>query len=158
MATPLAQSIHSSGPLSNDEVALWRGFLGWSESITSNVGRDLTAATGLTGPEFEILVRLSEAPENALEQRVLAESLGWSASRMSHQLARMTTRGLLSRAEVGVGRLMRIALTREGTATVKQSLGVHAEAVRRHFLERLPPAHRAELLNAECAHDGSRMH
>ena len=134
------------GLLSPDEIRRWRGFLAWTESVTSNVGRDLTAATELSPADFEILVRLAEAPGHAIEQRALTEALNWSASRISHQLARMVARGYLTKEEVGIGRLMQIHITPDGLQKITASMVVHAAAVRTHLLERISPALFDELL------------
>lgn len=120
-------------PLSAAEKRTWRGFLAWSEAVSALVARDLTGATGLSVPDFEILVRLHETPEGTLTQRDLTESLGWSASRLSHQLARMQARQLLVRTEVGTGRLMSVTLTPHGEREIRAAVRVHAAAVRTHF-------------------------
>jgi DNA-binding MarR family transcriptional regulator len=131
--------------LNADEVALWRGFLAWTDAIKANVARDLASETDLSAADFEILVRLFEAPGHACEQRVMTEALDWSASRISHQLSRMAARGYLTKEEVGVGRRMQIMLTEAGVTKISDSLAAHAVAVRTHFLQKLTPALTAEL-------------
>jgi|SRR5882757_9874029 len=98
------------------------------------VARDLSSATGLSRADFEILVRLHEAPRNTLTQRDLRESLGWSASRLSHQLERMQTRDLVTSADTGVGRLRDVRLTQHGAHEIAEAIRVHDTAVRTHFL------------------------
>lgn len=124
----------STDRLTDAEQQLWRDFLAFSEGVTAHVARDLTEATGLSVPDFEILVRLWESTENAFEQRALADSLGWSASRTSHQISRMQRRRLLERRAAGTGRVVTIALTERGAERAEHAAGVHAAAVRRHFL------------------------
>src|SRR5258705_808039 len=87
--------------LSAPEQSLWRGFLAWSETVLALVGSDLVNATGLSRPDFEVLVRLHEAPGSTLTQRDLGESLGLSASRLSHQLEQLEAPELLARAASG---------------------------------------------------------
>jgi DNA-binding MarR family transcriptional regulator len=135
----------SAAPLNADEVALWRGFLAWTDSIKANVARDLAAGTDLSPADFEILIRLVEVPEHACEQGALTEALDWSASRISHQLSRMATRGYVTRHGVGVGRRMQVTLTDVGAAKISDSLAAHAAAVRTHFLQKLTPALADEL-------------
>jgi DNA-binding MarR family transcriptional regulator len=124
----------TSATLSAPEQSLWRGFLAWSETILALVGSDLVNATGLSRPDFEILVRLHEAPGGTLTQRDLGESLGWSASRLSHQLERMEARDLLTRVDTGTGRLRDVGLTEYGAQEIGEAVRVHATAVRTHFL------------------------
>ena len=124
----------TSATLSAPEQSLWRGFLAWSETVLALVGSDLVNATGLSRPDFEVLVRLHEAPGGTLTQRDLGESLGWSASRLSHQLERMEGRDLLTRVDKGTGRLRDVGLTEHGAQEIREALRVHAAAVRTHFL------------------------
>lgn len=133
--------------LTAEERELWRAFLGWSESVTARVARGLASA-GLSVPEFEILARLDGAPHGRLGQLALGSALGWSASRLSHQLTRMAARDLLTRAGAGGGRAMDVALTPHGTEVVRAALRVHARAVRESFLGPLDTGHaeRAQLL------------
>jgi DNA-binding MarR family transcriptional regulator len=130
--------------LDDDERALWRAFLAWTEATRGTISRELVASSDLTFPEFEVLIRLSDAG-GRLDQRELSEALTWSPSRISHQLSRMESRGLIERTEVGSGRLMHVALTEAGTAAISAALDVHAESVRRHFLNRLSDTDRQDL-------------
>ncbi|UYQ66322.1 MarR family winged helix-turn-helix transcriptional regulator [Streptomyces peucetius] len=131
--------------LSPHERDLWRGFLAWSESVTASVARALTERSGLSVPEFEILVRLWEAPGHSLGQQTLGDSLSWSASRLSHQLSRMDKRALLSRKSAGSGRYMIVRLTPAGADAARRALHVHAEAVRAFFLAPLNDTQRSAL-------------
>ena len=116
------------------ERELWRRFLGWTESVTGAVGRDLVTGSELSVPDFEVLVRLHESPGHVLGQHELAASLGWSPSRLSHQLARLERRDLVGRESAGTGRRMTVGLTSAGARQFANALAVHARAVRRHFL------------------------
>ncbi|MEW2349011.1 MarR family winged helix-turn-helix transcriptional regulator [Streptomyces sp. NPDC006684] len=120
-------------PLSPGEQRLWRAFLGWSERATGAVAKGLAAA-GVSVPEFEILARLDAAPHGRLGQLALGEDLGWSASRLSHQLTRMSTRGLLAREAAGAGRAVEVTLTSQGTDLLRAAQRLHADAVREGFL------------------------
>lgn len=124
----------STERLTDAEQQLWRDFLAFSEGVTAHVARDLTESTGLSVSDFEILVRLQESPEHALEQRALVDSLGWSPSRTSHQISRMQRRRLVERRGNGSGRAVTIALTEQGLGRVEHAAAVHAASVRRNFL------------------------
>ncbi|WP_405164408.1 MarR family winged helix-turn-helix transcriptional regulator [Nocardia sp. NBC_01499] len=120
--------------LSVAEKELWRGFLRFSGSVIAAVERDLFAATGLSGADFQILARLYESEEQRLSQKRLGELVDWTATRLSHQLARMRTRGFVDRVSAGRGRLMTISLTDTGRRTYESTVPVHAQSVRTHFL------------------------
>ena len=120
--------------LSASEQRLWRDFLRFSGSAISAVERELFAATGLSGSDFQVLARLHEADGRRMSQKELGEQTGWTATRLSHQLARMQRRELVERAASGRGRLMEIALTDPGRRAYEAALPTHAAAVRTHFL------------------------
>ncbi|MFI5779596.1 MarR family winged helix-turn-helix transcriptional regulator [Nocardia sp. NPDC051570] len=123
--------------LSAREKELWRGFLRFSGKVISAVERDLFAATGLSGADFQILARLYESEEQRLGQKQLGELVGWTTTRLSHQLTRMRTRGFVDRAAAGHGRLMTISLADAGRRTYESALAVHANSVRAHFFRHL---------------------
>ncbi|GAA1033778.1 MULTISPECIES: MarR family winged helix-turn-helix transcriptional regulator [Amycolatopsis] len=116
------------------ETRVWRSFVQFSGKAVAAVERDLFAARGLSGADFQILARLHEAEDKQLSQKLLGELTGWTATRLSHQLARMHGRGLVDRAAAGRGRLMRISLTEAGLHTYESALPAYARAVREHFL------------------------
>ena len=131
--------------LDPDETAVWRGFLRWSEDVTSHVERDLIAVTGLSAADYQILLRVAEAGES-MPQRTLQADLGWSATRLSHQLRRMGERGYLVRRETGVGRAVQIEVTDHARELLARGQGPHAASVRRHLLDRLSSAERSMIM------------
>jgi DNA-binding MarR family transcriptional regulator len=130
--------------LSADEWAVWRGFVDWSGRVRREVAGEVEQAGDLSFPDFEVLVRL-HAAGGELGQRELLASLGWSASRLSHQLRRMSLRGQLEREEAGPGRLMEVRLSPAGTRAIERALEVLGEAVRRALLNDLDAPMRAFL-------------
>jgi DNA-binding MarR family transcriptional regulator len=127
--------------LSDDELRLWHAFKRRAEGVFAGVERDIAAATGLSGADFAVLDRLRLG---ITRQSDLRASLGWSRSRLSHQLTRMEGRDLLRRSS-GPGVLVDLALTADGRAAIAAALPVHAAAVREHLLDRLDPSEREAL-------------
>jgi DNA-binding MarR family transcriptional regulator len=136
--------------LAADELLLWRNFLLWSEGVTAAVAQALTAETGLSKPDYEVLKRLLEA-DGALPRQLLQQSLRWSPSRLSHQLRRMEARGLVGRSDAGRGRNVNVGIGPSGSQAMAAADRVHDEAVRRHLLGSLPAEVRAFLLSAPGA-------
>ena len=134
----------TTGELSPDEWAVWRGFLDWSGRVRREVAGEVERAGDLSFPDFEVLVRL-HAVGGELGQRELLASLGWSASRLSRQLRRMSLRGQLEREEAGPRRLMVVRLGPAGTDAIKRALEVLGEAVRCALLNDLDAPMRAFL-------------
>ncbi|GGF54389.1 transcriptional regulator [Marmoricola endophyticus] len=131
-------------PLSADELALWHAFKHAAEHVRRRVGEEIAQATGLSDPDYGILTRLDDGA-GRLRQQELATSMGWHRSRLSHQLTRMETRGLVQRRDADGGGVV-VRLTDAGADAVALARPVHAAAVRRHLLGRVPPATREALL------------
>lgn len=123
-------------PLSPRELRIWHAFLSMGEDVLDRVGRDIAAATGLSGSEFGVLSRLAAYGKGQMRQQDLATAMGWEKSRLSHQLSRMQQRRLIERRP-GDGRATLVALTRAGREKLELALPVRAESVRRNLLSRL---------------------
>ncbi|WP_093572999.1 MarR family winged helix-turn-helix transcriptional regulator [Amycolatopsis rubida] len=83
-----------------------------------------------------------------LRQSLLAESMGWHRSRMSHQLTRMPERGPLVRGTDTTRSGVLVETTGAGRAAISAARPVHAAAVRRHLLAKIPAKDRPRLLSA----------
>src|SRR5271168_4397073 len=84
-------------PLSPHELRIWHAFRLMHEDVLGRVGRDITQATGLSGPEFGVLSRLAAIGKGEMRQQALASMMAWDKSRLSHQLTRMNKRALIER-------------------------------------------------------------
>ncbi len=126
--------------LTEDEQRLWRGWLAASMLLPERLNRDLQEQHGLTGTDYQVLVELSESPERRMRMSTLAERTQLSRSRLSHQIDRMTTAGLVTRQECAQdGRGMFAVLTEHGWETIVAAAPDHVESVRRHLVDRLTP-------------------
>ena len=134
--------------LSHDEQKTWRATVHLSQLLMRQLDRDLTAY-GLNGHDYEILVELSEAPEYRLRMTELADATSQSRSRLSHQISRMESRGLVRRDDCeGDKRGTFAVLTEHGMAAIKRVAPYHVENVRRHFVDRLTPRQLEEIRDA----------
>src|SRR5580693_5473399 len=82
--------------LSPDEQQTWRATVHLSQLLLRQLDRDLISYW-LKRPAYEILVELSEAPDQRLRMTDLADATSQSRSRLSHQVSRMEKRGLVRR-------------------------------------------------------------
>jgi DNA-binding MarR family transcriptional regulator len=126
----------SNKALSLQERDAWRGFRRMAELISGRVAQDITRATELSGSDFAVLMLLGETKEGQQRQRDLQAFLEWDKTRLSHQLSRMASRGLIER-EVGDGSTVMIGMTKEGRRLLAAARPVHAQGVRKHFLDHL---------------------
>jgi len=130
--------------LSEDEQRAWRAYLRLGSLLPAALNRQLQHDCGLTLPEYEVLVALSEAPGQRLRPFQVCDTLNWEQSRLSHQLTRMERRELVTRQECKAdGRGAFVALTSAGADAIRQAAPQHVAAVRRLIFDRLSDAQRA---------------
>jgi DNA-binding MarR family transcriptional regulator len=125
----------ASKSLTPQELRLWRAFQDMGEEVRGRVGRDISEATGLSGPEFGVLSRLLGFGHGEMRQQELAKVMKWEKSRLSHQLTRMVDRRLIKR-ETTDGTVV-IGLTKLGREKLTAAIPVRDQSVKRHFLLRL---------------------
>ena len=130
--------------LSSRESAFWLAFRRAHEVVSERIESELVERADLSGPEVEVLSRLTDLGEGRLRQQRLADSLQWEKSRLSHQLSRMQSKALVERRRDSA-RSVTVQITRRGRALLVRAREVHAAAVRRHLLERVPARDRALL-------------
>src|ERR1700719_2669193 len=134
--------------LSADEQQAWRATVHLSQLLMRQLDRDLNAH-GLSGHDYEILVELSEAPDNRLRMTELADATSQSRSRLSHQISRMEDRALVRRDNCeGDKRGTFAVLTEQGMEAIRRVAPDHVEHVRRHFIDRLTPRQLEEVTDA----------
>lgn len=134
--------------LTDDEQEAWGAYIRLAKMLMRQLDRDLHPF-GLSTNDYEILVELSEAPENRLRMTELADLTAQSRSRLSHQITRMEVRGLVRRVACdGDKRGTFAVITPRGLATIERVAPSHVESVRRHFIDRIPPADLAVLTAA----------
>jgi DNA-binding MarR family transcriptional regulator len=130
--------------LTADEQRAWRTYLRAGTLLTAQLNRQLQADSGLSLPEYEVLVHLSEAPGSTLRPFQLSSGLGWEQSRLSHQLSRMARRGFVIRQDCpGDARGALVVLTQAGRDAIESAAPGHAAAVRRLVFGPLDPAQTA---------------
>ena len=134
--------------LTDEEQRAWRTYIRLAKMLMRQLDRDLHPF-GLSTNDYEILVELSEAPDNRLRMTELADLTAQSRSRLSHQINRMETRGLVSREGCeGDKRGTFAVLTARGAATIEEVAPYHVASVREHFIDLLDSAELAALADA----------
>jgi DNA-binding MarR family transcriptional regulator len=132
--------------LSTEEQRTWRAFLEATRLLFDQLDRELRAAAGISLSYYEILVRLSEAPDRTLRMSELAGRLLHSPSRLSHAISRLEELGWVARTSCPTDKRGLFAvLTDEGFAALEAAAPSHVEGVRTHLLDQLSPEQHREL-------------
>ena len=132
--------VEASPWLSDRQQRVWRLYLNAQEELNAAVGRQLSHDWGMSVPDFEVLVRLSEAPAGRVRIVELADTLLWERSRLSHHLTRMEKRDLVVRQHCPDDRRGAFAvLTPTGRNLIEAAAPGHADLVRRLVFDSLSP-------------------
>jgi len=137
-----------AGPrwLDAEEQRTWRAFLDVNQLLFETLGHELQRDAGIPHGYYEILVRLSEAPERTLRMSQLAERSQSSRSRISHAVARLEEAGWVRRETCATDRRGAMAvLTDLGFEALAAAAPGHVEGVRRHLFDCLTDEQVAQL-------------
>ena len=139
MAAPLTtEPVTRVRWLTPEEQSVWRAFLDVSRLMSDQMNRQLSDESGMSLPEYEILVALSEAPDRRLRMSELADRVLSSRSRITHTVGRMEERGHVHReACADDGRGVLCVLTDAGFAELEAAAPGHVESVRRAMFDPL---------------------
>ena len=132
--------------LTAQEEHLWRGWLKLNAAFASTLQRELHQDAGLSIPDYEVLVHLTDNPEGRVRVTELAGLLQWERSRVSHHISRMERRGLVERAECSEdGRGAFVVITPQGRAAIEEAAPGHVMAVRQLIFDALSEEEKAAL-------------
>jgi DNA-binding MarR family transcriptional regulator len=126
--------------LSEDEMAAWTGFLGASALLNRRIEQQLREDSGLSHTQYEILVRLADAPGQALRMTELADALLNSKSGLTYQMTQLEKAGLTGRRSCPSDVRGVIAyLTPAGRMKLEGAAPGHAALVRELLIDVLTP-------------------
>jgi DNA-binding MarR family transcriptional regulator len=127
--------------LSQEEQRWWRAWRDGTARLLDVLGHELEEDSGLSLGEYEVLVRLSEAPARTLRMSELAGELAHSRSRLTHTIRRMENAGLVERTPcLEDARGVNCTMTEIGWSRLVDAAPAHVESVRGHLVDVLTPA------------------
>jgi DNA-binding MarR family transcriptional regulator len=133
-------------PLDARQQACWRAYIESSWALQTRLEDDLRAATGLSMPDYHVLVVLSEAPGRRLRMGELASRMVFSPSRVTYQITSMVKRGLVRKQSCPEdGRGQEAVLTDAGLAALTAAAPLHLATVRETFIDDLDDAELATI-------------
>ena len=122
--------------LDTEQQRSWRAYLVGTTLLMERLDRDLREHHSLSMPEYEIMVRLSEADGRTLRMAVLADSVSHSRSRVTHTIARLEKAGLVQRSACTTdGRGVQATITDTGFAALQEAAPTHVAGVRQYLLD-----------------------
>ena len=124
--------------LDEEEQRTWRTFMVAARLLFEQLDRELQKEAAVPGAYYEVLVRLSEAPDRRLRMSELADRSQSSRSRLSHTIARLEEAGWVNRERCpSDGRGSFAVLTDAGFAALEAAAPFHVEGVRTHLFDQL---------------------
>lgn len=127
--------------LDEREERAWRALQFMQMRLEGELARRLAAESGLSYADYVVLVALTDRVDGRLRLFELARQLGWEKSRVSHHIARMMTRGLVTKERCGSDRRGAfVVVTPKGRAEVEAAAPGHVRAVRDLVVDRLTPS------------------
>jgi DNA-binding MarR family transcriptional regulator len=116
-----------------------------SAALECHLSADL-AAEGLSGPWYEVLVRLGRTPGGRLRMSDLARAVSLTTSGTTRLVDRIEAAGLIERQACATDRRVAYAaLTDAGREVLARTTPVHLEGIQRHLVDVLEPDELAEL-------------
>jgi DNA-binding MarR family transcriptional regulator len=124
--------------LDREEQRTWRTFMLATHLLFEEFDRELQRGASMPTTYYEVLVRLSEAPERSLRMSELADRSQSSRSRLSHTIARLESAGWVRREVCPSDRRGAFAvLTDAGFDALEAAAPIHVESVRTHLFDQL---------------------
>lgn len=126
--------------LDEHEMSAWRNYIVGSALLDFRLNKELQAAHGLSLADYEIMVRLSEQPDQQMRMSELANDVAHSKSRISHQIRRLESGDLVKRVDCASdGRGVLAILTDKGARLLEDAAPTHVAGVREHFIDQIEP-------------------
>ena len=126
--------------LNEREARAWRSLQFMQMQLEGALARQLAGESGLSYPDYLVLVALTDRPDGRMRLFELAGCLGWEKSRLSHHVARMADRGLVTKEKCDSDRRgAYVVVTKRGRRDIEVAAPGHVAAVRRLFVDRLTP-------------------
>jgi DNA-binding MarR family transcriptional regulator len=124
--------------LDEREERAWRALQFMQMRLDGELARQLAADSDLSYPDYLVLVALTDRPDGKMRLFELAATLGWEKSRLSHHVARMTSRRLVTKEPCDDDRRGAfVAVTARGRAEIEAAAPGHVATVRRLFIDQL---------------------
>ena len=128
----------SEPELDPSQLRVWLAYMRVSLQLTYEMNHQLLAESELSLSDYHVLSKLHQAPDQRLRIAPLAREIGWERSRASHQVRRMTQRGLTATEPViNDGRGTEVTVTDRGRSELRDARRGHVALVQELFFRGL---------------------
>jgi len=132
--------------LDDDRLTLAGLFFETHAGLVAELSRHLEAESGLTGPWFDVLLRLARSPDGRLRMSDLARQVTMTPSGLTRAVDRMEEAGLVRRDTCSSDRRVFYAvLTPKGRRRIEGAVPRHIEHIDECFTAHLDAKERAAL-------------
>ena len=116
----------------------WRAFHKIRISLLPPLVRHLSEQSGLSEAEYQVFMGLAASENGQMKPSQLAEELGWDLGRLSHQVTRMESKGLLTKQQCPIdARSCWVGATKKGQSIFNKAQPVQNKEVERLFADAL---------------------
>ena len=120
--------------------AAWELYFTTTARLTERIEAALKCQSGLSMPEYSVLLMTDRAGEAGIRPSILAHKVVFSRSRLTHTMKRLESRDLISRRPCqGDGRGGLVFLTDAGKRLFDEAAIVQRDVIRRLFLNEITP-------------------
>ncbi|MFI6827703.1 MarR family transcriptional regulator [Kribbella pittospori] len=124
--------------LNQTEQQAWRAFIAAQRVVNTRIEQQLQRDAGIPHTYYEILVRLSDAPDGRLRMSELAVATLGSRSRLSHAVNRLEQTGWVRREAIESDRRGQVAIITDlGRQKLVETAPGHVEEVRKSIFDAL---------------------
>ena len=146
----------SSQVLSDQALSAWVGLLRGHAALTRALNAELVTDHGLTLNDYEVLLRLSRAPERKMRRVDLAEQVLLTASGITRLLDGLQASGYVDKAACSSdARVTYAVLTDAGHEKLRSAADLHVAGIDAKFAERYSDDEMATLAELLSRLDGS---
>ncbi len=120
------------------EMAAWRAFVSTTHLLERRIEEQLKSAAGLTHPQYEVLVRLADAPGQQMRMSELARVVVASKSALTYQITQLEKAGLVQRSACPSDeRGVLAGITEAGLECLRRVAPGHLDVVRTYLIDKL---------------------
>jgi DNA-binding MarR family transcriptional regulator len=132
---------HETAPLDAEQLSAYFALMEVSTLLQHSVDEHLRADGDLSYVQFQILARLTDAPDGKLRMTDLADGVVYSRSGLTYQAGLLEQAGLITRApSADDERGVTVTITDDGRALLAKVLPGHTEVISRQLFQPLSRA------------------